>query len=533
MPGAIPLPARRAFAHGVAVCAGLGALLSLWLVWGTDWPLGVPGEWVWPRLSWASESVAAWAWALVPVLLVGALYVAVCVVGGVSVGRVSGWVRGGWLAGLCMAGFLWLLAVQAAAPTPLGLGKVPWVLFYRRSSGYFSEARDRNRSVAQYLAEYEGLMRQGDVLHIGTHPPGLFLVYRGLLAACDASSSLRRAALATEPPSVREAFAVIDQTERLSGRWLGDEEQAALWLAFLITQAVAVSTVVPAYLLMRQDHDATTAWQAVAFWPLVPALAVFLPKSDALYPFLGMTSVWLWRASLSKRSLAAALAAGLSFWLGLLLSLAMLPIALLAFVATGWQIAGAEQGQRRTAWKTALGAATIAGSAFVLATVVFSVLGHIRLPAVWWLNYTNHAAFYEHFPRTYRRWLPINVIEFAVAAGTPLAVAALAGLACGAAGRSSRSRPALAVPIGFAVTWTCLWLSGKNMGEAARLWIVLMPWLLPCAALLFAAWSPHGDAGRTGRWLWVVLLLLQAVVCTGLTLRIDGFHLTEMMGGHS
>ena len=38
-------------------------------------------------------------------------------------------------------------------------------------------------------------------------------------------------------------------------------------------------------------------------------------------------------------------------------------------------------------------------------------------------------------------------------------------------------------------TWLVLWLSGKNMGEAARLWLLFMPWPVWLAAGYFAARS--------------------------------------------
>ncbi|MGH7199402.1 MAG: hypothetical protein ACREJB_02285, partial [Planctomycetaceae bacterium] len=75
------------------------------------------------------------------------------------------------------------------------------------------------------------------------------------------------------------------------------------------------------------------SFMAVSFWPLLPALGVFLPKSDALYPFLGVLFLWLALSAVERRSLWAAfligLAAGGTLWLGLMLSLAFLPVVLL------------------------------------------------------------------------------------------------------------------------------------------------------------------------------------------------------------
>jgi len=69
---------------------------------------------------------------------------------------------------------------------------------------------------------------------------------------------------------------------------------------------------------------------AAALWPLVPSLAVFLPKSDAIFPCLGTAFLALWLYGRDRRSPLMCIAAGLVMWLGMFLSLALLPVALLA-----------------------------------------------------------------------------------------------------------------------------------------------------------------------------------------------------------
>src|SRR6185503_16952051 len=78
--------------------------------------------------------------------------------------------------------------------------------------------------------------------------------------------------------------------------------------------------------------------------PAVPALALFLPKSDCLFPLLAMTFLWLWLQGLARRSLWMSALAGLVMWLGLSLSLAFLPIGLIAFLAGFWTADRAQPG---------------------------------------------------------------------------------------------------------------------------------------------------------------------------------------------
>ena len=83
--------------------------------------------------------------------------------------------------------------------------------------------------------------------------------------------------------------------------------------------------------------------------------------------------------------------------------------------------------------------------------------------------------------------------------------------------------------LSFVTVWTLLWLSGKNSGEAARLWNPLLPILLVVAAGGLAkttqpdgANSTHDDSGSERAWL--ILLSCQAVVCAAIVMRVSGFH---------
>src|SRR5207253_327112 len=94
----------------------------------------------------------------------------------------------------------------------------------------------------------------------------------------------------------------------------------------------------------------------------------------------------------------------------------------------------------------------------------------------------NHAGFYSHFPRTHWKWLLVNPVELTVAAGVPLTVLAIWSIV-------GQWRRADVRQTGHIWAWLValglLWLSGKNMGEAARLWIFLMPFLVWSAGPLF------------------------------------------------
>ena len=76
-----------------------------------------------------------------------------------------------------------------------------------------------------------------------------------------------------------------------------------LWFATLLANAAAAATVIPLFVLLALFVDRRTAWFAAALWPLVPGIAVFLPKSDAVFPLISILGPSLWLVGWRKRSI--------------------------------------------------------------------------------------------------------------------------------------------------------------------------------------------------------------------------------------
>lgn len=520
-------------------------------VWCGSFPLGVAGEWEWGRVA----PVGPLVWILIPPLIAAALYLGIVWLGEQRIERCRAIERGAWLGCLSLSGFAWLWIVQESAPESYQLSKAAWVLYFRGSSGYFSEAREAAGDLPAYLAGYERKMAEGDVLHIGTHPPGLVIVFRTLLATCETFPRLVDLVLFTEPESVGDAFNQLRRAAPNPGNPLLPAHEAVLWLTTLLLQAGVALTIVPLFALLRLTASRRASWLAAAFWPTVPALAVFIPKSDCLYPLLAAGFLWLWLTGLAKQSRTLCILAGVVLWLGLMMSLAFLPVVLVALLATvgdmvwlhGASIPPGDAASRDTSGaRPPLGQRLREGMGRCIPAFGWLVAGiavpslalwfflKINLLRVWAWNFHNHAGFYSQFTRTYWKWLVVNPIEFAVAAGAPLAV--LAAWSIWRQWRISNERTAGYV-WGALATMGLLWLSGKNMGEAARLWIVLMPFLVWIAASLFESPSSSpgsgepqaGDRLLDGGWNllpgpgWAIVLALQLVTTIAIVTRVVGF----------
>lgn len=523
------------------------------LVWRTEWPLGVPGEWTWTRaapsppvsLTFASLAVAGFG------------YLVIVWLGGTRIERASWFERAVWLAALVLAGFGWLWIAQEGAPEGFQLSKGAWVLYSPGASGYFTQARADERPLLDFLRDYERHMAEGDVLHIGTHPPGLIVFFRGLLALCRASPMLTDWIVATEPSSVRLSLDAIADTARPGMHAIDRVDRAVLWLAAILAQGVAALTVIPLYGVLRRTCSPRGSWQAASLWPAVPAVAVFLPKSDAIFPTLAMVILWLWLTGSERRGWFRCFLAGATLWFSLCLSLAFLPIAFLAAVTTAWSwwIGSNERNGERSTMseggaapladapvnaatracslpETPLPApprpivsALLAAFGFSLPVIALRALDVMNLPAVWWLNLRNHAGFYRQFTRTYWKWLIVNPLEFALAAGLPLVCLALFSICRQWKTQGWRT---CAPAVALAFTWSILWLSGKNMGEAARLWIFLTPCLIWLAGPLFELCAQPPDGKPDDRTplldFWSAALLAQLITCAAIVVRVVGFQ---------
>ena len=510
----------------------LFAGLTAGLLWANDIPLGVPGEWVWSR----RERNAELAIALLLGIVTGAVYCAWAWWGAGRIGAVGRPRRCMWVAGLfCATVGLWW-SLLGWIPGVTGIVRVPWVLYFPGSSGYFTQAqrdvadpREFLRTYQQRVTEAEGMDRY---LHLGTHPPGLTLAFHGLRSLCRHSPGLVRAVEATEPAGVREAFDAIQSTAP-PGTGPTAPDRAALWLGWLLVLGGAALGGPALYGLARRRLSPAAAWRVGALWPLVPAILVFLPKSDALFGGLAPLLAWLWFSAVDRNSWTRAVLFGLVLYGSLLLSLAFLPVALLIAVASlvelfeeGIDPHALEPGSdplpvrggtisRLAATAQCVGLA-LAGFVLPLA-LLWSWAGY-NTAAVALQNLRNHAEFYQHSPRTYLPWLGINAAELALAAGLPLSLAALASLLSGPRVRRL-VRPQLCA---FLVVWGILWLSGKNMGEAARLWCFLLAWPTFLAGMAFAAAEgPDDDSGRR-HWTW--LLGTQTLTCVVTVFVVTGFE---------
>jgi methylthioxylose transferase len=438
---------------------------------GKRFPLGVAGEWEWPRIVVSPSAID------VCLAAAGAsAYAAFAGLGWRALVRVSGAApqrQALWLAGLVVAGVAAQAAIQSGAP--LGYGLTKWVAIgLPGSSGYYTVAKTKMDDSKRFWADYPQWVKSQDSLHVGTHPPGLFLASRAMLDVMRASPTFARAVDDHLPGAVESGFREILGP-------LPRADRAALALIGALTMLACAATCVPVYLLGRASGlEAPAAWAAAALWPLVPAAILFQPTADTAFPLLSASAL----ALVARQRPAASCAAGVVLGLGMQFSLVFLPIGLIAALTSPIARGSARRRIALIAW---------IGLGFFAVTLGVWIVSSANPFAIWWSNQRNHGRFYLEYPRSYLAWVVANPIELAIALGLPATI----WMAIGA----RRAPIAAWATMGVLVLLT---VSGKNLSEVARLWLPLMP------PLLLPAGRAIHRMGGGGIGLSLTLLLMAA-----------------------
>ncbi len=167
---------------------------------------------------------------------------------------------------------------------------------------------------------------------------------------------------------------------------------------------------------------------------------------------------------------------------------------------------------------------------------------HVRLQSLERLAAESEEScgFYGQAVRTWYYWLPANLGELCLACGLPVLLSAACTWAkFGFRGiRNQEGTPPVpgepinatagqAFVMATMITWALLWLSGKNMGEAMRLWNFLTPWFAIAAAVNIppASLERIRDGFRNARRTepMIRLLFLQLLVATLIVATVNGF----------
>jgi hypothetical protein len=398
-----------------------------------------------------------------------------------------------------------------------------WVNYDPYATGYFSDARNDLRSITEFLAACEAETAAGDVLHRGTHPPGLPLLNRLVIKLTRDAPNLSRTLIRLAGGSAIQYFRSLERQASLAPP-LADTELASLVLFAAAALSCCAALPILVLQLLEPFNGYRTAWRVALLTTGLPAVSVFLPRSDMHYAASGCLLLLLaGRGILAVNASWRLLYAGLTGLWGfvcLQVSLAHLPVLLAAGL---WTILDAVP-RPRTGWRDVCVFWAGVITALLLAAVAFGLFTGCRPWVVWRQNLLNHEAFYSQYPRTWWKWLLVNPLELTFAAGPPLALAGAVGLFQTLRGRLSgiATDQQKSLAVALCSVWLLLLVSGKNQGEAARLWTFITPWAAIASAPLLAVGSGARRTGGPGLF-WLLLLAAQLTATALTTARVSGY----------
>ncbi|MGD9495991.1 MAG: hypothetical protein AB7Y46_06755 [Armatimonadota bacterium] len=466
----------------LAAQALLVAGLTVWLV-VLQRDLGWPGEWAWP----VHGTALPLSFLLPPALALAGF-------GGLIAylwrllrrEQIPAHRRGlAWSLAVSLPIAAWCVQVALWSVAPGSVTRLAAIQLSDVSTGYLAEAW-RIDDLGAYLRSYAAQMPHKPE-HVATHPPGAVLFFYAVRKLAAAVPALADAALVAGSTAIGLS---ISEMGREVARfpttvWLGAQGLATAVLASWLLGAAGALMPLIVFAALRQATGNERALGAAALLALTPSMLLFFPLLDQL---VGLLSALLIAAlAATQRHWAWSVAGGLIVMAAVFVSLGALALAatggiflLLRAARQAGQSGDTAWSDTRSVFVPVLGFAggLLAGLALWYAAGV-DAIGVFSAGLGAHSGITGLASF-----RSYGVWVWLNLVEFAVFLGLPLAavvVAAVPRTIDALRGVGGRTLPAYLLASGL-LTLLLLDVSGLVKGETGRIWLFFAPWLVAGAA---------------------------------------------------
>jgi hypothetical protein len=365
---------------------------------------------------------------------------------------------------------VWLLVVANYGLQVLGLqaglqgfGVIRDIVVSPDATGYFNDALAIDHLIP-WLSHFHEMSLH---IHSATHPPGPILFYYVFLRLFGQPAG---AVLGGCAVGLMGSFGV-----------LGMYRFAALW-----------------------TRDVRTRFLASAIYALLPALILFLPEFDQIYPLASMLMISLWIGALTvpRRAITDAILFGALLALALFFAYNLLMVLpFLAYFGLYWL--WRRRGQR-AAWVTLLRTCAIGfGVTIGLYLALWYFTGFDPI-ATFRSAVANQAAVTPYLNRPYGIFLLADPYDFFLGAGMLALPILLIALLRAAPGFGRRRAAAMTV-IGLATILTTD--LSASLAETARVWLFLQPLVVVPMAIVLAATRRRWRLAILAMQWWILVCL--------------------------
>jgi hypothetical protein len=359
--------------------------------------------------------------------------------------------------------------------SPPDLGRIWQIVVSPSCTSYFNEAL-RQRDNPEFMRTWPDEQPRA-VFHAQNKPAGPVLFYRILIAALGPAHDA--------PP--------------------GDYEAAFIRLAMVggILVALLGALAVPATyaFLLAVTARREGSFAGASFLALMPGPVLFTPEFDQAFPLLTVAFLGTWIVALRRDRLAWACVCGAVLavvlfitYIALVLGIAVVGLAVVAFLRSP---------TRRTAARLALHAGTVLGACGAVFFTLWVATGYDAIGS-FRAAMAVQSVHLEAVARPWPKTIPFDLADFFLGAGW-IVPAIAARFSAGIWRRPDLGDFAIVAVCGAQLLIAAG--SGLLQGEAARVWIFLLPLLLVPAALELDSWSTRARAvGYAGAWAMLVVV---------------------------
>ena len=224
------------------------------------------------------------------------------------------------LFGVIILGFLFQLSLLYYSRSGIK------VLFNRIANpdmnGYFTVATQvEPQNIPEFLRAFNR-NSPGYPMHARSHPPGGILLFVGLNY------------LSSKLPAQNTLTAYSPQKSDVAKIWntLSPSHKISAVLSGFVIILLSLLAILPLYGIATELYGAKAGIYASFLYISVPALSLFAPLPDTLYPLFGLTALYFMIRFFKKKQFIYLFLTGLFLFIGVFFSLTVLPVILLLII---------------------------------------------------------------------------------------------------------------------------------------------------------------------------------------------------------